>query len=336
MKETIKFFHNSYDEDLQNYRKEQEIEKECEREREKAQCETNERLQRMAERLQALEQELDINIVDFFKTVEEELWEMINLYKHGRIIDYGDPYMILLTQPINMELLYEVVDDFRDRMADEVVITAEKSMENTPTIEFYKNDIKNYQDCDKFLDKVFEQEGKRPFKISFDFGTVIQRSEPKSQTGNKVSRYSIVDDQSNKIVSYRINRPEVNKTVIHIPSIIMSKQNINDYKKYIRSTIIQMQERTKVDTQEMFVAIISMLICVYRLPYNSAGLCNECLKIHKNRKEIRYVDCDYNYMICFWTALTHLIKPDRKGEFIHPTSRVALAKKELFKYYNVK
>ncbi|KAA6384063.1 MAG: hypothetical protein EZS28_020411 [Streblomastix strix] len=28
--------------------------------------------------------------------------------------------------------------------------------------------------------------------------------------------------------------------------------------------------------------------------------------------------------------------PDRKGKFLHPTSRVALAKKELFKYYNVK
>ncbi|KAA6368099.1 MAG: hypothetical protein EZS28_036374, partial [Streblomastix strix] len=28
--------------------------------------------------------------------------------------------------------------------------------------------------------------------------------------------------------------------------------------------------------------------------------------------------------------------PDRKGKFLHPSSRVALAKKELFKYYNVK
>ncbi|KAA6326743.1 MAG: hypothetical protein EZS28_053908, partial [Streblomastix strix] len=210
----------------------------------------------MAERLFALEQEPDINIVDLLKTFEEEMWEMINLYKQGQIIEYGNLDMILLTQPINMELLYDIVTDFRDRMADEVVIAADKlnptdqDIKNSPTLEFYKNDIKNYKDCDKFLDKVFEQEGKRPFKISFDFGTVIQRSEPKSQDGNKIPKYSIVDKESDKIVSYRINRPEVNKSMIHIPSIIVSKQNLNDYKKYVHSTIIQMQERTIVDTQE--------------------------------------------------------------------------------------
>ncbi|KAA6372164.1 MAG: hypothetical protein EZS28_032309 [Streblomastix strix] len=235
-----------------------------------------------------------------------------------------------------MELLYNAVTDFRNRIADDIVIAADQDIKNSSTLEFYKNDIKNYKDCDKFLDKVFEQEGKRQFKISFDFGTVIQLSEPKSQDGNKIPKYSIVDDETDKIVSYRINRPEVNRSMIHIPSIIVSKQNLNDYKKYVHSTVIQMQERTIVDTQEMFVAIFSMLICVYRLPYNSAGLCNECLKIHKNRKEIRYVDCQYNYMICFWTAYSFIVMSDRQGKFLHPTSRVALAKKELFKYYNVK
>ncbi|KAA6357172.1 MAG: hypothetical protein EZS28_047301, partial [Streblomastix strix] len=280
MNKTIQYFRNSYDEDLQNYRKEQEIEREKEREREREQRETDERLKKMAERLFALEQEPDINIVDLLKTFEEELWEMINLYKHGQIIEYGNLDMILLTQPINMELLYNVVTDFRDRIADEVVIAADQdslqrlrsssprkwtanevSIRNSPTLEFYKNDIKNYKDCDKFLDKVFEQESKRPFKISFDFGTVIQRSElkvcraplgePKSQNENKIPKYSIVDEETDKIVSYRINRPEVNKSMIHIPSIIVSKQNLNDYKKYVHSTIIQMQERTIVDTQEM-------------------------------------------------------------------------------------
>ncbi|KAA6352741.1 MAG: hypothetical protein EZS28_051732, partial [Streblomastix strix] len=290
----------------------------------------------MAERLYALEQEPDINIVDFLRTLDDEMWEMINLYKHGKIINYGNPEMILLIQPINMDLLYEVVSDFRDKMAEEVVIAADKSnptdydIKNSPTLEFYKNDVRNYQDCDKFLDKVYEQEGKRPFKINFDFGTVIQRSEPKSEEGNKIFKYSIVDDESNKLVSYRINRPEVNKTVLHIPSIIMSRISMSDYKKYVHSMIIQMQERTIVDTQEMFVAIFSMLICVYRLPYNSAGLCNEMLKIHKNRKEIRYVECNYKYMICFWTAYSFIVMPDRKGKFLHPDSRVALAKKELF------
>ncbi|KAA6310767.1 MAG: hypothetical protein EZS28_056252, partial [Streblomastix strix] len=174
MNETIQYFRNSYDEDLQNYRKEQEIEREKEREREKQQRETDERLKRMAERLYALEQEPDINIVDFLRTLDDEMWEMINLYKHGQIINYGNPEMILLTQPINMDLLYEVVSDFRDKMADEVVIAADKSnptdydIKNSPTLEFYKNDVKNYQDCDRFLDKVYEQEGKRSFKINFD------------------------------------------------------------------------------------------------------------------------------------------------------------------------
>ncbi|KAA6373694.1 MAG: hypothetical protein EZS28_030781 [Streblomastix strix] len=227
MNKTIQYFRNSYDEDLQNYRKEQEIEREKEIEREREQRETDERLKRMAERLFALEQEPDINIVDLLKTFEEELWEMINLYKHGQIIEYGNLDMILLTQPINMELLYNVVTDFRDRIADKVVIAADQdspqtanevSIKNSPTLEFYKNDIKNYKDCDKFLDKVFEQESRRPFKISFDFGTVIQRSEPKSQDGTKIPKYSIVDEESDKIVSYRINRPEVNKSIIHIPN----------------------------------------------------------------------------------------------------------------------
>ncbi|KAA6372923.1 MAG: hypothetical protein EZS28_031549, partial [Streblomastix strix] len=256
MNKTIQFFRNQYDEDLKNYRKKQEIEREKEIERERQQRETDERLKRMAERLFALEQEPDINIVDLLKTFEDEMWEMINFYKHDQIIEYGNLDMILLTQPINMDLLYDVVTDFRDRMADEVVITADilnltdQDIKNSPTLEFYKNDIKNYKDCDKFLDKVFEQEGKRPFNISFDFGTIIQHNEPKSQDGNKIPKYFIVDDGSNKIVSYRINRPEINKTVMHITSIIVSKLNINDYKKYVHSTIIQMQESIIVDTQE--------------------------------------------------------------------------------------
>ncbi|KAA6356126.1 MAG: hypothetical protein EZS28_048347 [Streblomastix strix] len=201
-----------------------------EREREREQRETDERLKRVAERLYALEQVPDINIIDLLKTFEEELWEMINLYKHDQIIEYGNFDMILLTQPISMELLYNVVTDFRDRIADEVVIAADKlnpsqlqfrqslqsrsdlqrtefaeqNVKNSPALEFYKNDIKNFKDCDKFLDKVFEQERMRPFKISFDFGTVIQRSEPKSQDRNKIPMYSIVDEETDKIVSYRM------------------------------------------------------------------------------------------------------------------------------------
>ncbi|KAA6339414.1 MAG: hypothetical protein EZS28_052616, partial [Streblomastix strix] len=119
----------------------------------------------------------------------------------------------------------------RDRMTDEVVIAADKSnpsdydIQNSQTFEFYKNDVRNYQDCDRFLDKVYEQEMKRPFKISFDFGTVIQRSEPKQQEGNKIFRYSIVDNESYTLVSHRINRLEENRTVIHILSIDNDQQH---------------------------------------------------------------------------------------------------------------
>ncbi|KAA6370794.1 MAG: hypothetical protein EZS28_033679 [Streblomastix strix] len=149
-----------------------------------------------------------------------------------------------------------------------------------------RNRLEIQQDCDAFIERVYQHENGRLFKFGFDFGTVIQRSEviiDPSYVGRQMvealypgrtrykpfkttalSKYRTPmevehDSVSNKQVTYRIRLPDENHVQNHAPTILYSRKSISEFKQYVRSSIIQMQERTEmIDTKELMVAIYSM------------------------------------------------------------------------------
>ncbi|KAA6395812.1 MAG: hypothetical protein EZS28_008664 [Streblomastix strix] len=98
-----------------------------------------------------------------------------------------------------------------------------------------------------------------------------------------------------------------------------------------------MQERSEmIDTKELMVAIYSMEVISYRIPFPGKNM-EELIKIHKNKKNvIKYIHSDDDYNICFWYNLTYITKPDSKGIQIDRYSRIAEGKRLLFESYNVK
>ncbi|KAA6400057.1 MAG: hypothetical protein EZS28_004418 [Streblomastix strix] len=61
------------------------------------------------------------------------------------------------------------------------------------------------------------------------------------------------------------------------PTTIRTHLDLEDYKRYIRNHIIQMQEKTIMDTKEKVVGVFSFMIQVYRLPHAGAGSSNNTI-----------------------------------------------------------
>ncbi|KAA6381738.1 MAG: hypothetical protein EZS28_022735 [Streblomastix strix] len=172
-----------------------------------------------------------------------------------------------------------------------------------PTKEYYKNDLKTIEDIDAYLDEIYQREQKFAFKIAFDFGVIIER----------------VDGQENEQqITYNINRPLEARTEMRAPTTIRTQIDLVDYKRFIRNHIIQMQERTIMDTKEKIVGIFSIMIQVFGLPHAGAGGGGRTipsLKKHIMRREIRYIDPEKNNQnLCFFLAYSFITMPDIKAD----------------------
>ncbi|KAA6366529.1 MAG: hypothetical protein EZS28_037944, partial [Streblomastix strix] len=253
-----------------------------------------------------------------------EIREMIHLYSISEIYDfnYANPEFILLTQPARFDLLSQVIADKRANYADEFINYAGSNEHTAVTVEFFNNNITSPEDCDSFIDRVYTHENGRLFKCGFDFGTAIQRSE------------FILDDQDVP-VQKRFKTTALSKYPLR-GQTAKAVESINEFKKYVRSMIVQMYERTQMlDTKELMVAIFSMQIISYRLSFPGKHM-DELIAIHKNKKNIiKYIRCDDDYNTCFWYNLTCITIPDSKGVEIDRHSRIAEGKRLLFNFYNV-
>ncbi|KAA6353113.1 MAG: hypothetical protein EZS28_051360, partial [Streblomastix strix] len=101
------------------------------------------------------------------------------------------------------------------------------------------------------------------------------------------------------------------------PTTIRTHLDLEDYKRFIRNHIIQMQEKTIMDTKEKIVGIFSIMIQVFRLPHAGAGGCRTIpsLKKHIMRREIRYIDPERNNQnLCFFLAYSFITMPDIKAD----------------------
>ncbi|KAA6364532.1 MAG: hypothetical protein EZS28_039941, partial [Streblomastix strix] len=101
------------------------------------------------------------------------------------------------------------------------------------------------------------------------------------------------------------------------PTTIGTQIDLVDYKRFIRNHIIQIQEKTIMDTKEKIVGIFSIMILVFRLPHAGAGggRTIPSLKKHIMRREIRYIDLEKNNQnLCFFLAYSFITMPDIKAE----------------------
>ncbi|KAA6353591.1 MAG: hypothetical protein EZS28_050882 [Streblomastix strix] len=101
------------------------------------------------------------------------------------------------------------------------------------------------------------------------------------------------------------------------PTTMRNQMDLADYKRYIRNHIIQMQEKTIMDTKEKIIGIFSIMIQVFRLPHAGAvggGRTIPLLKKHIMRREIRYIDTEKNNQnLCFFLAYSFITMPDIKA-----------------------
>ncbi|KAA6398447.1 MAG: hypothetical protein EZS28_006020 [Streblomastix strix] len=110
------------------------------------------------------------------------------------------------------------------------------------------------------------------------------------------------------------------------PTTIRNQIDVADEKRFIRNHIIQMQEKTIMDTKEKIVGIFSIMIQVFRLPHAGAGggRTISSLKKHIMRREIRYIDSKKNNQnLYFFLAYSLITMPDIKADVAADGSSIA-------------
>ncbi|KAA6404073.1 MAG: hypothetical protein EZS28_000404 [Streblomastix strix] len=129
------------------------------------------------------------------------------------------------------------------------------------------------------------------------------------------------------------------------PITIRNQMDLSEYKRFIRNHIIQMQEKTIMDTKEKIIGIFSIMIQVFRLPHASAGggRTISSLKKHIMRREIRYIDPEKNNQnLCFFLVYSFITLPDIKAKGsvaakrYKEQSRIAEAKRLFQRIYGKK
>ncbi|KAA6404267.1 MAG: hypothetical protein EZS28_000206 [Streblomastix strix] len=116
---------------------------------------------------------------------------------------------------------------------------------------------------------------------------------------------------------------------------IRSQTDLADYKRFIRNHIIQMQERTIMDTKEKIVGIFSIIVQVFRLPHAGAGggRTIPSLEKHIMMREIRYIDPEKNNQnLCFFLAYSFITMPDIKADVAADGSAIPAKRQKLQSY----
>ncbi|KAA6399242.1 MAG: hypothetical protein EZS28_005230 [Streblomastix strix] len=247
-----------------------------------------------------------------------------------------------IDQEFNMEMMVQEQLQARSQRFESGLLPQERDI-------LIRNRLEIQQDCDAFIERVYQHKNGRLFKCGFDFGTATQRCkfiiDPNyagrdfvealypGRTRYKPYKTTVLskfrtpmdfeqDSVNNKQVTYRIRLPDENHIQNHTLTILYSRKSINKFKQYVRSSIIWMQERTEmIDTKELMVAIYSMEEMSYRIPFPGKNM-EELIKIHKNKKNIiRYIFIPMMFII-FASNITQLVqqcliqKKENQHEFL--------------------
>ncbi|KAA6373974.1 MAG: hypothetical protein EZS28_030500 [Streblomastix strix] len=256
----------------------------------------------------------DMNIDILFETDQQEISDYIRT--HEKYVYHHlstDNDVIMLCDVQNQDQFNRIKNIALNRYNKEIATLSYKQYNLSsinqikPTKQYYSN-IASQADLIKHLDSVYDKEKGNVFKLAVDFGVLIERVD-----GNN-------EDQT---IKYKYMLPVDASSERRAPLEIRSRDNINMYKQYLRTTIGSMQKRTNTDTHEKIVSIFSIMLFVFRYPL--AGAAIPSLKQHIKRREIYYVDCKVN--LCFQTAYSFITMPNSKDKRWKDLSRIAEAKR---------
>ncbi|KAA6380309.1 MAG: hypothetical protein EZS28_024163 [Streblomastix strix] len=157
------------------------------------------------------------------------------------------------------------------------------------------------------------------FKISFDFGYIVE-----------TVRY---DEDGIQEVTYDIRYPHNNiLNALNPESLIDSQEKLEKFIQYLPAKIIGNQERTVEDTHTRFVAIVSMVVVVYR--NRAGGAAPAELQKYIQRQEVKFVD-NMNYRNnCLFDALSFISLPDDQTKRKSSHIRVAEGKRLMKQFYS--
>ncbi|KAA6314057.1 MAG: hypothetical protein EZS28_055647, partial [Streblomastix strix] len=176
-------------------------------------------------------------------------------YMRFREIDFEDADALMLSEPFNQALFRHEVQKFRSRYPNETTdrsYSRRQSDDFEPTRHYYNNHIESQYDIEDHVRRVGEHELQmNNFIIAFDFGYIVE-----------TVRY---DEDQAQVVTYSIRQPHSNiQNALNVESQITSKEKLEKFIEYLPAKIIQDQERTLEDTKTRFIAIVSMVVLVYR------------------------------------------------------------------------
>ncbi|KAA6369506.1 MAG: hypothetical protein EZS28_034967, partial [Streblomastix strix] len=210
----------------------------------------------------------------------------------------NDAGTLLYFLPENTEQFIATVSEARQGFARERTIEQEEPNGQLSQLH-YNNVIQSLSDIEEFVDKVYEEQHHKAFKIQFNFGVIYE--ELKSDQNDQVS------------VDYGYILPRDTRIQEHTPKVIQSEDDVNEYQQYIKSEIINMQNYTLDSTRQRYIAIYSMLIKTYNLQPQIVGArMKELIDFHCNgRKNVIYKNTGNNNN-CYMEAVAKALHPDCK------------------------
>ncbi|KAA6365375.1 MAG: hypothetical protein EZS28_039098, partial [Streblomastix strix] len=177
---------------------------------------------------------------------------------------------------------------------------------------YFDNKIITIKDINGLIDTTYEDNSRRAFKMQFLFGTI---SEELQQGKFVYDHQPLLDSHIQQ----------------YAPAMITNQQTIDQYKLYIKSCIIEMQDfQITESTKYRYIGIYAMMVKVSRFPL--AGLCMKELidKHYKSHKQQLFYQVS-NLNDCFWLAYAKWLLQGK----VSPDQIRCEAKKQMREFYNL-
>ncbi|KAA6394513.1 MAG: hypothetical protein EZS28_009964 [Streblomastix strix] len=240
-----------------------------------------------------------------------------------REIKFEDADALMLSEPFNQALFRHVVQRFRSRYPKEITdrsYSRRQSDEFEPTRHYYNNHIVSQYDIEDHVKRVGELELQmNNFIIAFDFGYIVE-----------TVKY---DEDQAQVVTQSTRQPHSNiQNALNIEQQITSKEKLEQFIEYLPAKIIEDQERTLEDTKTRFIAIVSMVVIVYRARAGVAAPAD--LQKFIKRQEVKFVDNKNYRNNCLLDVLSFISLHDIQAKRRPTDSRVAEGKRLIKQFYS--
>ncbi|KAA6377905.1 MAG: hypothetical protein EZS28_026568, partial [Streblomastix strix] len=254
--------------------------------------------QELAQRIMEEEQEAYLQYQITIKQ-NEEIKDRINQFSGQDIKEIdNDAGTILYFLPENMEQFVATVYKARQGFDRERKIELKEENDQRSELH-YNNVIQSVRDIEEFVDKVYEEQHHKAFKIQFNFGVIYEE--------------------------YKDTRIQE-----HSPKIIQNQDDIEEYQQYINAEVINMQNYTLDSTRQRYIAIYSMMIKTFNLQPQIVGASmKELIDFHCNCcKNVIYKNTGNNNN-CYMEAVAKALHPDSKEKRYRTNEIISISREYL-------